>query len=292
MFNFKLYGKTAVAWDNSLKAAMNNYTELMNDPRRLRIEYNQRRMKNLTGHSDDWTGFESEAAFITMMKEGDRESATRIRKMSASEVILRSTRRRPRRSDIGEELDITAVYRGETEKAWRTTHREHAEGGTRYVTLVLNHGANGNVSASSLAYRGLAALKIADTLTDAGYFVRIVSGDITQRVTGSGGYNCIYLVTLKDFDEYLNVPKLASVICRAGFFRRVGFSACIAAADSIKEGCEVSYGLGTAEKMNEGVWTSTYPLIDDSAGNTVAIPEANNEAACARAIEQTLKRFA
>ncbi len=292
MFNFKLYGQTAVAWDNSLKSAMANYRNLEAAPHRLRSEVNQRKMKNLTGHSEDWTGFDSEQAFLTTMAEGDRESATRIRKMGASEVILRSTRRRPRRSDIGEELDITAVYRGEMEKAWRTTHREHAEGGTRYITLVLNHGANANVNASSLAYRGLAALKIADTLTDAGYFVRIVSGDISQRVTGSEIYHCIYLVTLKDFDEYLNVPKLAAVICRAGFFRRVGFAACIAAADSIGEGLAVSYGLGTAETMNGKIWTTTYPLIDDSAGNTVAIPEANNERECAHAIEQTLKRFA
>lgn len=290
MFNFKLYGKTAVAWDNSLKAAMSNYTDAMNEPRHLRNEFNRKKLKRLTGHSDEWTGFESEREFLTTMAEGDRESAARIRKMSASEVILRSARRRPRRSDTGEELDITAIYRGETEKAWRTTRRERAEGGTRYVTLVLNHGANAAVNASSLAYRGLAALKIADTLTDAGYFVRIVSGDITKGATSD--YDCIYLVTLKDFDEYLNLPKLASVICRAGFFRRVGFAACIAAADSVEGGLPVSIGLGRAESLDEGVWTSTYPLIDDSAGNTVAIPEANSEGECARAIEQTLKRFA
>lgn len=290
MFNFKLYGQTAVAWDNSLKAAMENYKDLEAAPHRLRAERNAKAMRDLTGHSESWTGFESEREFLTMMAEGDRESAARIRKMSASEVILRSTRRRPRRSDTGEELDITAIYRGETEKAWRTTHREHAEGGTRYVTLVLNHGANADVNASSLAYRGLAALKIADTLTDAGYFVRIVSSDITRGATS--GYNSVYLVTLKDFDEYLNVPKLAAVICRAGFYRRVGFASCIAAADSIGEGLPVSYGLGTAETMKGGIWTETYPLIDDSAGNTVAIPEANDERTCARAIEQTLKRFA
>lgn len=184
-------------------------------------------------NGSDWTGFKNHQHFIDCLENGDMEKAQQVWNLATPEVIVRSIRRRGKWTDRGDFLDTQKLIRGELDKAWRTTHKRKADGGSRNVTLLVDLGANCSVTSEALGWRGVASLKIADTLTEAGYNVRLLGYSLGVNDCSGGTNHSLSTIPIKDFDEGLDVTKLAFIMCRAGFFRTVIFASRSAIADHI-----------------------------------------------------------
>lgn len=139
-----------------------------------------------------------------------------IEKTSAATAMPIDRRRRLVRSDSGDSVDIHAVWRGQLDKAWSKAVRRNTRGPQR-IDLVANMLCSGGDEATVLAWRGAAAVAIADRLTAAGYAVRIVVG-FGGRCNGAT-VNC--RITVKDHGGPLDEATAASVIM-PGFFRALG----------------------------------------------------------------------
>lgn len=162
------------------------------------------------------TGEDVAVLVSTGWPRGQKLVADLIEKTSAATALPIDRRRRLVRTDSGDSVDIHAVWRGQLDKAWSKAVRRNTRGPQR-VDLVANMLCSGGDEATVLAWRGAAAVAIADRLTAAGYAVRIVVG-FGGRCTGAT-VNC--RITVKDHGGPLDEATAASVIM-PGFFRALG----------------------------------------------------------------------
>jgi hypothetical protein len=82
-----------------------------------------------------------------------------------------------------------------------------------------------NIEASQLFWKGAAILFLADTLSNAGYSVEVITSIQMKNVELKGAASSITkAVTLKAASDPLNLNNLASGLCLAGFFRVLGFA--------------------------------------------------------------------
>lgn len=131
-----------------------------------------------------------------------------------------SIRRRRRWGADGDALDMGRVWSGQLDRAWSGVHRE-SRPSTGQVTLVVNLVASCGVPAEQIMWQGVAAIKAADQLTEAGYAVRILVGIFVLREgrNAKRGDNLVVLATAKDFDQPLDKAALSVTIAMAGWWR-------------------------------------------------------------------------
>jgi hypothetical protein len=137
-------------------------------------------------------------------------------KITTIELTPTDRRRRLRRSDSGDDLDIHAVYGGRLDIAWTTAQRVNMQG-PQHIDIAANMICSGGEHADVLFWRGAAAVVLSDILETAGYVTRIVvlfGGD------NFAGEKVSCRITVKDYDR-LDVCTAASVIM-PGFFRALG----------------------------------------------------------------------
>jgi hypothetical protein len=150
--------------------------------------------------------------------EGRESVAKLARKTSAIEIAPRDRRRRLSRSDMGDALDIHAVYRGQLDIAWIKARRQWSYGPQR-VDILANMLCSGCDDSSVLQWRGAAAIALADKFEHAGYMVRIIVG--FGGHTGPDRERISCRITVKGYDSPMNVSTAASVTL-PGFFRAIG----------------------------------------------------------------------
>lgn len=137
-----------------------------------------------------------------------------------------SVRRRRRRSDSGDEVDMQRVWSGRLEQAWQTTHREVSiENAKTMVTLMVAINGNSHMSEDSFFWRGAAAVVLADALERSGRRVEIVAFSLgNKRYHGDGYGDCtLDTVQVKEFEEPLDLERVTMALCMAGFFRVYNF---------------------------------------------------------------------
>ena len=138
---------------------------------------------------------------------------------------LPSVKRKRKRRDFGDELDIHRTYRGDHDKAWSTTERRRvpASAGGR-VTLFLNYGIMSGESAEQLFWRGALAAKLVDALEATGRRVQIViHNTIRQCVYNADESRFVHSITVKQYGGSMTIDKVIAVTGCAAFFRVVGF---------------------------------------------------------------------
>lgn len=283
-----LRAKVAIVKFESVTDAMNHY---MKFDQGIPFTHNRGKVSEYRGghHSTDWTGFSDQRHFEQTMKFGDKIKAIEIENIEAPEVKVESRKRKRHKGAIGDTLDIHAVYRGELDRAWTYTKRDMHDGGMKNITLLVNIGDNCGISSSALGWRGAVALKVCDVMTEAGYNVRIIANQMTEDVTRDDngyGYNC---TTVKDFDEYLDVPKLAAIFCRAGFFRSVIFTTIVYEAELL--GKQVGYGLGRSIKSQSAEGQKLIEYVHQDEGYMVVFPSVNGKDDALKAMKEILKPY-
>lgn len=195
-----------------------------------------------------WYGVADVTAARRAVAEGHPAGALEIdtlyEGMAATLPRALDHRRKLRRGDQGDSLDIHAVNRGDLARAWTTAKRE-IRFGSGLIRVAVDVCGNAGESAQSLRWRGVAALALSRSLTKAGYSVEIVAGMATHgSAPGAERRNVLTTVTVKPRHVATDTALLAGVLCLSGFFRIFGFAAICRGADS--QGVNVAGGLGHA----------------------------------------------
>ena len=228
--------------------------ESVAEPRQAaeRIKDEQRRNRavkyangDLSGNSVNpqaWFGAPSFAVLRERLTQGWPEGVERLMKIALREFETVSIRRRRTRADQGDELDMQAVYRGDLGRAWSRTRRQVRSGGMRTVTIVCNLGGSAATSSEHLFWRGASALRLADALSNAGYNVAIIGGEVGEKSAATKDMQLAQFVEIKAADQPLDLGALAAITCMAGFFRTALFAGICVGADMVDD--NASSGMG------------------------------------------------
>lgn len=152
-----------------------------------------------------------------------------------------SVRRVPKWSDSGDDVDMQRIWNGDLDTAWRTTYRASRRGPQR-VRVLIDSIAEGGASAKSMCWRGVAALKLADMLTEAGYSVQVESVIQCKDSFSSNKYKLRTIV--KEYEQPLDMMTLAATTALPAFFRSLVHTWGLAAANYPRPG--VSYNVEPA----------------------------------------------
>lgn len=237
-------------------------------------------------HEERWTGCNRHSEFMHLLEQGDAQRAHKIERLKTEEIVAKSIRRRKIRADQGDELDMQAMYSGNYSRAWIRTNKSMRQGSGRNLNLIVNIGAGMSTNARALEWRGMGALKVADTLTEAGYNVRIIAGFFGIRSTSEDD-RIGYFVTVKEYDEPLDLQKLASVIALPGYFRTIGFSLIYYGAHLLDT--VAHHNLGSPNKQ---LFEETAKRIFAGEGELIFQTSALGESETQDWIKTTLRPFA
>ena len=139
--------------------------------------------------------------------------------------FIESSKRKPIKSDRGDELDIHKVYRGELNTAWRRTKRKSKKAPQRF-SLICRIGGHCGISSDELMWRGVATLALATVLSKAGHAVEIKGYSMNTGVYPQALIkDRLDIITLKEFSKPLDIDSLSNVLALAGFFRHYMFKA-------------------------------------------------------------------
>lgn len=216
-----------------------------NSTRRMEIKQDNR--------GADWLGVGSRKEVVKAVSEGWKEGAEAIESLYTKMVrtLPRAidVRRKRVRGDIGEELDIHSVYRGDLSRAWSQMSRAMRHG-TSLVRIVADVCDNSHVSAEQLKWRGYAALALSRILNKAGYSTEICVAVAVKNATenGSNGQIVLTTVTVKPRHVVQDTRMLAATVALPGYFRHYGFIGITRRCDELGQAAEG--GLGQAIKSD------------------------------------------
>lgn len=132
----------------------------------------------------------------------------------------RSIRRRLTRGDHGDELDMSRVWNGDLENAWTRATRQASQGASRVLVQVFV-GAPSSTKSEQVAWRGVAALALADALEQAGYTVNVEAMRRANLACSGNTARHDISVTVKADGEPLDLHRAASLIASTLLFRGV-----------------------------------------------------------------------
>lgn len=151
-----------------------------------------------------------------------------------------SIRRRNVWSDQGDEVEMQRVWQGQLDTAWRRVAKPLGMGPKR-VRVVIDSIAGGSEDQQRMRWRGVAAMKLADALINAGYSVQVESA-----FKGHDDGEWIARVIVKEYTAPLDLSSLAATTALPAFFRALGHDwHFIPTEDRIHS---PGYGVGTLTK--------------------------------------------
>ncbi len=172
-----------------------------------------------------WLGVGSYDAVRRIVREGWPQGVARLDALTAEVPPVVGLRRRPVRGDHGDELDIHAINTGNADRAWTRRQRRVTVGGRANVCIHVHISAAATVKSEALFWRGAAAVKLSDALTEAGYDVEIVGQLAGVGMNANGPkLGLCDTFTIKSSGMPLDKNSVASVVCLAGFMRTFGFA--------------------------------------------------------------------
>lgn len=193
------------------------------------------------GRGQDWYGAPTFTELQRRLREGWPDGSRRLLEIASRDINPASIRRRRVRADQGDEVDMQAVWRGDMSRAWTRTRRQNRSG-VRSVSIIVNLGASGSVSADRLFWRGASALKLASALTEAGYSVAIYGAASAKNSDENATMDDVQFVSIKDEDQPLDIDRLAALTAMPGYFRTSLFAGVLMSCDL--RGKAASDGLG------------------------------------------------
>lgn len=192
---------------------------------------NPKNQKALDQHrarkDDSWLGIKDEVqpgetshqTTCRLIRDGWRNGVDLMQEV-ASQIDLptpRAVRRTQRWMAQGDDVDMQQIWNGNLDRAWRGTQRDYRNGPQR-IRLLIDAIDSGGVEAKDMRWRGVAALKLADALTEAGYSVQIESAihapdssDEKKRFTAR--------IIVKEYTQPVDLLTLAATSALPAFFR-------------------------------------------------------------------------
>ena len=201
------------------------------------------------------------ASVMQKVKSGWPEMYDRLLKMwgtqkpevqlSASTVQVR--RRKRRRGDYGDTLDMHRVWSGELDRAWERPVREYRLGVTqRHATIYIDTGISAAEDADNVLWRAAAALTMCDLLQAAGRSVEIYVGSSTHTTyrSYSSPNFCWTAMRVKSYTQPLNPERLTAMVT-AGFHRTYSFLMKLATPYQIAHNLGFSLNRGLPIQLTE-----------------------------------------
>lgn len=233
-----------------------------------------------------WLGVKSVNELRSVLTKGYPEGVKKLEQITVGELPApQDIRRRRVRSDQGDELDMQAVYRGDLSRAWSRTKRQ-SRASVRSVSIIIDLAGNASVTSSELFWRGAAGLRLADELTTAGYSVAIYGAAGAKNYTAEGSEDVCQLVEIKAEDSPMDMDRLASLTCLAGFFRTSLFTGIIWAAD--KSGMRACSGLGSSGNALIAEGIKQLPIPQEA----IIQPAVKNKATAEAWLKSVLEQIA
>lgn len=155
-----------------------------------------------------------------LVREGWRKGVDLIGKVAdkVNVPVPRSVRRVQRWQSQGDHVDMQRVWAGDLERAWRGMSRAERTG-PRRIRILVDSIASGYVDAEEMRWRGVAALKLADVLVEAGYSVQVESV-INTNVYGTNKRLKLRAI-VKEYTAPLDLQTLAATTALPAFFRSI-----------------------------------------------------------------------
>lgn len=155
-----------------------------------------------------------------------------------------SVRRVAKRRAEGDELDMQRVWQGDLDHAWRRMEREARVGPAR-VLIAVDASVAGGAHADVLAWRGVAALALAEALYGAGHSVQIDSVHTSMTACEPRDrFRCD--VTVMAAGEHLDTHKAASLLASSLLARGVLYNLQLKTAPGV-----VSTAIGSVGRVSE-----------------------------------------
>lgn len=229
------------------------------------------------GASYSWLGTDSGKKVLDRVANGWPEGRAKAEELASKLDIpelkepmakLIERKRKRRRGDFGNEVDIHRVNQGHCDTAWEKIVKINKTNQSKAVTLYINAGGLSDVRFEQSMWRAAATLAIYKLLNRAGRSVRVVVGSIAQGVYPSLGYGtAAYTATaavVKDFQEPLDIDKLAAM-ANVGYHRVFNFRARMCHS-KLRVSPDMGGTVGGTEIL-------PYPLLEDR--DTRGIPVVN-----------------
>ena len=236
-------------------------------------------------NQEDWLGVENlsqlkEIVELYGWKKGVKKGKNIIEQITVPK--LPSVKRRKKWGASGQMLNISRMYSGNVNKAWRSTYKELSEGVRAKrspVTLVIDLCTSAWETSDSFFWRGALGTVLARALQKSGRNVRIIAASRIKndlesyRGSSTKDRQHIVLLDVKPYGQMVEFNTMFSVTALAGFFRYYFFKAYLSINASL------SSGIGSVEKISEG----DLDFLDD--GNPMIVIENiwNEESALRKA---------
>jgi hypothetical protein len=128
------------------------------------------------------------------------------------------SRRKRRKRDMGNEVDIHEVRQGRLDRAWTRTEKIALPTvGNKLVHIDINLSAAAGVSLEDMLWRGAVVLRIYDALTKMGKSVSISGYYASYHLWGMDRIGMVSC-KIKDYGEPMSTAKLAAMV-HGAFFR-------------------------------------------------------------------------
>jgi hypothetical protein len=169
---------------------------------------------SFAGRKREWLGVKDFETFERVCKEGWAEGVQRmfekLGQLDLPDVHPICIKRKKRRGDWGDEVDMSRVWRGELDTAWERTSRQRHSGTGGHITLTCDVGIHYGQDADELFWRAAAVIVLADKLENAGYHVTISA--VSKAYDANAGVHTRYMqATIKRPDMPLDVSSVARV---------------------------------------------------------------------------------
>lgn len=159
------------------------------------------------------------SAALRLAREGWRRGVDLMDEVSdkITAPTPKTVRRQQRWREQGDDIDMQRIWSGNLDNAWRGTVRDLRNGPQR-VRILIDAIESGGEGADAMRWRGVAALKLSDLLTEAGYSVQIESViDCKDSSVESKTFKLRAIV--KDYEAPSDLMTLAATTALPAFFR-------------------------------------------------------------------------
>lgn len=176
----------------------------------------------------EWTGTLTWEGTVEKMRNGwPLQEELMLKKLEQIELPLALRkpetvkRRKRRRADFGNAVDIHEVNQGRSDRAWeRTEHVKLPTVGNKLVHIDINLSAACGVKLEDMLWRGALVLRIYEALIKMGKSVAISGYYAALGLWNTNGGYSVGMVSckIKDYGEPMSVSKLAPMV-HGAFFR-------------------------------------------------------------------------
>lgn len=179
-------------------------------------------------HDHEWMGIKDDvlhrdepcvSAALRLAREGWRRGVDLMADVTdkITAPTPKAIRRQQRWREQGDDVDMQRIWGGNLDNAWRGTVRDYRNGPQR-VRILIDAIESGGEGSDSMRWRGVAALKLADLLTEAGYSVQIES--VIDCKDSSNPLKTFKLrAIVKDYEAPSDLMTLAATTALPAFFR-------------------------------------------------------------------------